>query len=117
MGKPWPGQEVISLQGQQPVRSHILSPLALPRSTRQFSTVIQDVATTGNSGSGLFDANRKCLLGIMSRKISQIGIQNGQRVTQDIAKYFVPASIIDGFIPPRLRLRGESISPLPISRQ
>jgi hypothetical protein len=32
--------------------------------------VIKDVATTGNSGSGVFDLGQKCLLGIMSRKIS-----------------------------------------------
>jgi hypothetical protein len=32
--------------------------------------VISDVATTGNSGSGVFDAGQKCLLGIMSRKIT-----------------------------------------------
>jgi hypothetical protein len=30
---------------------------------------ITDAATTGNSGSGVFDAGNKCLLGIMSRKI------------------------------------------------
>ena len=37
---------------------------------KRFSTVISDVATTGNSGSGVFDAGQKCLLGIMSRKIT-----------------------------------------------
>src|ERR1700730_4880261 len=42
-GKPWPGEEVISLSGQGPTRSHILSPLALPRETRRFATVIRDV--------------------------------------------------------------------------
>jgi hypothetical protein len=31
--------------------------------------VISDVATTGNSGSGVFDAGSKCLLGIVSRKL------------------------------------------------
>src|SRR3984893_15013437 len=29
-GKPWPGEEVISLSAQGPVRSHILSTTALP---------------------------------------------------------------------------------------
>jgi hypothetical protein len=41
-------------------------PFSIPR---KFSTLISDVATTGNSGSGVFDAGNKCLLGIMSRKI------------------------------------------------
>ena len=36
----------------------------------RFGTVIGDVATTGNSGSGVFDAANLCLLGIISRKIS-----------------------------------------------
>src|ERR1700761_6172220 len=53
-GKPIPGEEVISLANQGPVHSHILSPMALPAETRRFSTVIRDVATTGNSGSAVF---------------------------------------------------------------
>jgi hypothetical protein len=112
-GNSWPGEEVISLLGQNPVRSRVLSPLAVPKDTRRFSTVIRDVATTGNSGSGLFDAQRKCLLGIMSRKISQIRKRkdSGEQVTQDIAKYFVPASTIGEFMPARLRLKPESNPP------
>ena len=68
-------------------------------------TVIRDVATTGNSGSGVFDANKKCLLGIMSRKISQQWTRkdNGKKETVDIAKYFVPASVIASFIPAQWR--------------
>jgi hypothetical protein len=43
---------------------------ALPaKHQKRFSTVIRDVATTRNSGSGVFDAGQKCLLGIMIRKI------------------------------------------------
>jgi Trypsin-like peptidase domain len=112
-GNPWPGEEVISLLGQTPVRSHILSPSVLPKATRRFSTVIRDVATTGNSGSGLFDAQRKCLLGIMSRKISQVRKQKdtGEQTTLDIAKYFVPASTLGEFMPARLRLKPESNPP------
>jgi hypothetical protein len=112
-GQPWPGEEVVSLAGQGPVRSRVLSSKGLPASVRRFSTVIRDVATTGNSGSGVFDAQRRCLLGIMSRKISQVGVQKatGTKRTVDIAKYFVPASTIAEFMPPQLRLTPESYPP------
>jgi hypothetical protein len=116
-GQPWPGEEVVSLSGQGPVRSHVLSPKGLPLGVKRFSTVIRDVATTGNSGSGVFDAQRKCLLGIMSRKISQVGVQKatGTKTTVDIAKYFVPASIIADFMPAQLRLTPESNPPIQFS--
>ena len=116
-GKPWPGEEVISLSAQGPVRSHILSPNALPSDVKRFSTVIRDVATTGNSGSGVFEAQRKCLLGIMSRKISQIRQRKGtgQKTTQDIAKYFVPSATIADFMPAQLRLAPESNPPAQFS--
>ena len=116
-GQPWPGEEVVSLSGQGPVRSRVLSPKGLPASAKRFSTVIRDVATTGNSGSGVFDAQRRCLLGIMSRKISQVSVQKatGTKATVDIAKYFVPASTIAEFMPPQLRLAFESNPPKPFS--
>jgi hypothetical protein len=112
-GKTWPGEEVISLSAQGPVRSRILSTTALPLDVRRFSTVIRDVATTGNSGSGVFEAQRKCLLGIMSRKISQIRQRKGtgEKTTQDIAKYFVPSATIADFMPARFRLPPESNPP------
>ena len=68
----------------------------------RFDTAIADVATTGNSGSGVFDAAELCLLGVMSRKISiaQQPLKIGaQARTTDIAKYFVPAATIKAFIP------------------
>jgi hypothetical protein len=116
-GEPWPGEEVVSLVNQGSVRSRVLSPKGLPASVKRFSTVIRDVATTGNSGSGLFDAQRKCLLGIMSRKVSQIGVQKatGTKTTVDIAKYFVAASTIADFMPPQLQLPRKSNSPAQFS--
>jgi Trypsin-like peptidase domain len=116
-GQPWPGEEVVSLSAQGPVRSRVLSPKGLPAVAKRFSTVIRDVATTGNSGSGVFDAQRKCLLGIMSRKISQVRVQKdtGNKTTLDIAKYFVPSSIIAEFMPARLRLTPESNPPIQFS--
>jgi hypothetical protein len=116
-GQPWPGEEVVSLSAQGPVRSRVVSPKGLSAAVKKFSTVIRDVATTGNSGSGLFDAQRKCLLGIMSRKISQVRVQKGSgtKTTEDIAKYFVPASTIADFMPSQLRLTRESNPPIQFS--
>jgi S1-C subfamily serine protease len=100
---PFAGEPVTVAIPERTARSEIVSPLSLPPDARQrFSTAIKDVATTGNSGSGVFDTNRKCLLGIMSRKISVTPTGGGK--AQDIAKYFVPASIIRAFIPSEYRL-------------
>ena len=76
---PWPGEPVIVAIPESTARSHIMSPQFLPPELRaKFGTVISDVASTGNSGSGVFDASRKCLLGIMSRKI-QMPVRIGPR--------------------------------------
>jgi hypothetical protein len=97
---PWPGDPVIVVDFGKATRSHIISPQVLPYAQRsKFSTLIGDVATTGNSGSGVFDPNRKCLLGIMSRKF-MVGTTGNQK---DVAKYFVPATKIREFIPVELR--------------
>jgi hypothetical protein len=71
---------------------------------RAFSTAISDVAETGNSGSGVFDPEKKCLLGIVSRKLSVYRINPGTRRQElhDIGKYFVPASVIRSFMPPEM---------------
>jgi hypothetical protein len=91
------GAPVIVAIPEKIARSQIISPLLLPPDARKrFATAIKDVATTGNSGSGVFDAQWKCLLGIMSRKIIT-KLADGN--TKDIAKYFVPAAAIRSFIP------------------
>jgi hypothetical protein len=62
---------VIVVDAANAARSHIVSPQLLPYAWRnKFSTLIGDVATTGNSGSGVFDPNRKCLLGITKIHVS-----------------------------------------------
>ena len=102
---PWPGEPVIVAIPEGTASSHVISPLALPfKIPRKFSTLISDVASTGNSGSGVFDAGNKCLLGIMSRKlfVKQKG-KDAEGQEKDIAKYFVPASIIRTFIPTEYR--------------
>jgi hypothetical protein len=102
---PQVGEAVIVAIPEGIARSTIISPQMLPPNLRtKFPTVIKDVATTGNSGSGVFDADRRCLLGIMSRKIvsRQKGIL-GMTQEKDIAKYFVPSATIAAFIPSEYR--------------
>jgi len=97
----WVGQPVVVAVPESTARSRIMSPQLLPAQYRaRFSTVISDVATTGNSGSGVFDAANKCLLGIMSRKI-QVRPEGADPKSEfkDLAKYFVPADTITAFIP------------------
>ena len=102
---PYPGEAVVVAIPEGTARSRVLPRQAIPADLRgRFDTAIADVATTGNSGSGVFDGGNLCLLGIVSRKISVM--QRGGRIgapvttTRDIAKYFVPAPIIKSFIPP-----------------
>jgi hypothetical protein len=96
---PWPGEPVVVAVPEGTTRSHVVLPsLLAPNIQRRFPTAISDVTTAGNSGSGVFDAGQKCLLGIISLKIVRSNsAEPGKQ--QDIAKYFVPASIIRAFIP------------------
>jgi trypsin-like peptidase len=92
----WEGDPVIVVDREWVSRSRIASPMMLdPHYRGKFATLIADIATTGNSGSGVFDPAHECLLGIMSRKFFKAGV--------DLAKYFVPASEIREFIPTELR--------------
>jgi Trypsin-like peptidase domain len=98
---PRPGTQVVSVIPEATVRSHVIAPEQLSASVRRFGTAIADVAHTGNSGSGVFDAQHRCLLGIMSRKISESRRRKDTGATEmvDIAKYFVPAPEIAAFLP------------------
>jgi hypothetical protein len=101
--RPYPGERVVVAIPEATAPSKVLPRQAIPADLRgRFDTDIADVATTGNSGSGVFDAADLCLLGIMSRKISitQQPLKLGAPArTRDIAKYFVPAAEIRAFIP------------------
>lgn len=100
---PYAGERVVVAIPEGTAPSRILPRQAIPADLRgRFGTAIADVATTGNSGSGVFDAANLCLLGIMSRKISiiQQPLKMGAPARRiDIAKYFVPAATIKAFIP------------------
>jgi hypothetical protein len=99
--RPWPDQEVVTVVPEAAVRTRIIAPERIPAEVRKFRTAVVDVAKTGNSGSGVFDEQKRCLLGIMSRKISQkrTNLVSHREETWDIAKYFVPASEIATFVP------------------
>jgi hypothetical protein len=99
---PAPGEAVVVATPEGTARSRVLPPAAIPVDLRvRFDTAIGDVATTGNSGSGVFDAWRQCLLGIISRKITVTTSPRagGSPVVRDIAKYFVPVRDIKAFLP------------------
>jgi hypothetical protein len=102
---PWVGEEVVVVTPEGTARSHVMSPYLLPPGVAtKYQTVISDVATTGNSGSGVFDELSKCLLGIISGVIQQkvIRQENADTVRgiRDVAKYFVASPTIADFITP-----------------
>jgi len=102
---PFPGEEVISVIPERIARSHVIAPAALPKGLdAKFRTAMVDTATTGASGSGVFDANRQCLLGIVSAMVrrSYTRVRPGKTTkgVLDVARYFVPAPVITKFIPP-----------------
>jgi hypothetical protein len=97
------GTNVAVVIPQKVSRSKIVSPLIIaPKYRARFNTLI---GTVENMGSGVFDVQRHCLLGIVSGKIEKFGYGkvNGRKMIRPIgyASYFVPASKIDKFIPPK----------------
>ncbi|MCW6510374.1 serine protease [Lichenifustis flavocetrariae] len=102
-GAPQPGEAVVVATPEKVTTSAIIAPEVLPPDMRvKFAASIRDVYSTGNSGSGVFDADRHCLLGIMSSKIEQHLrlIVNGEHVvrTVGLAKHFVPSQAIQTFL-------------------
>jgi len=98
--------EVVTPNGIAPshiVSSDVLPPeLFSPAVIAEFPTLIADVYSTGNSGSGVFDPGQACLLGIISRKIelTRTEFVNGLPVkhVEPLAKYFVGPIVIRRFL-------------------
>jgi hypothetical protein len=102
------GKEVVVVYPERTVRSRIISAQTIATRYRShFGTLISEQQ---GSGSGVFDADKKCLFGIMSAAVTTLhdfmstGVarfdlqgQNGR------VGYFVPASTIATFIPAHLR--------------
>ena len=99
------GTSVFIVTPKSVKRSTVISPMAIvPRFRKRFGSLISEPA---GSGSGVFDANRKCLLGIISRKVGKYGyeMRHGRLVfgSMGFAGYFVSAKKIRGFIPQKYR--------------
>ena len=99
------GTSVFIVTPKSVKRSTVISPMAIvPRFRKRFGSLISEPA---GSGSGVFDANRKCLLGIISRKVEKYGyeMRHGRLVfgSTGFAGYFVSAKKIRGFIPQKYR--------------
>jgi hypothetical protein len=94
---PKVGMDVVVVYPDRTTHSRVIPPTAIPSEYRtRFSTLI---AAVQGSGSGAFDADKKCLLGIMS---ASVGI-DPHRLKGAHAGYFVPASKIADFIPAEFR--------------
>ena len=96
------GMEVIDVNPTGTTRARIISPLTIsPKLQRRFNTLID---TAEPSGSGLFDAEKKCLVGIISAKVPEYTNRREDGhivpVVAGFAGYFVPAAKIVDFVPP-----------------
>lgn len=98
------GMPVVDVLPQTTFRSRIISPLLIPPALQhRFDSLID---TPKESGSGIFDPERQCLLGIVSAKVMKFAYRklNGRVIwsSSGFAGYFVPASKIVTFLPPGL---------------
>ncbi len=99
------GTPVIDVAPQELTPAKIISPLLIaPRLQEKFNSLI---SAPQGSGSGLFDSDLKCLVGIMSGEVKKFHYQseNGHVVwtANGMAGYFVPAATIANFIPSNIR--------------
>jgi hypothetical protein len=105
---PLAGTSVVVVSPDRTERSDVISAETIPpRNRSYFNSLVNEPHA---SGSGVFDPERKCLLGIMSAAVMKqydfrsapampyLGLQWDRS-----AGYFVPASVIANFIPPHLR--------------
>jgi hypothetical protein len=100
-----PGEDVVDVIPEGTTHTHIISPILIPFELRKkFRTLI---TTPQRSGSGIFDANSKCLVGIMSAKVSKrrYVMSHGHlmAIADGYAGFFVPAATIASFIPPEFQ--------------
>jgi len=99
------GTNVVVVYPERIAHSRVISPMLIPADLRsKFNTLIDESQV---SGSGVFDAGRKCLLGIMSRRITKFAYQNenGLLTSREngYAGYFVPVFRSSPFIPQQFR--------------
>ena len=99
------GMETINVDPTTTNRVKIISPLTIsPEFRARLDSLI---SSPEGSGSGLFDAERKCLVGIVSAKLQKYRYQamNGRilPIADGYAGYFVSASKISNFVPAGMR--------------
>ena len=100
------GENVIVVVPEKTARTQVVSPLLIvPQLRGRLNTLIGDLVAT--SGSGVFNAERRCLMGIISRKVQKYDYRNegGGIIAEPagFAGYFVSASQIADFIPVEFR--------------
>ena len=92
------GTNVIIVYPERTTRSRIISPLLIAAQLRtRFNTLINEAEA---AGSGVFNPDRKCLLGIMSREIKKQDVRGRMAIgPEGYAGYFVPVAAIVNFAP------------------
>jgi hypothetical protein len=95
------GTNVIVVYPERTAQSQIISPRLVPPQYRsKFPTLITE---RQGSGSGVFSAERKCLIGIMSAQVPKYAYQNESRrigfQANGFAGYFVPVVNGTNFLP------------------
>ena len=94
---PKVGTSVVVVYPDRTARSKIFSPQFIaPMYRTKYDTLLSEVQ---GSGSGAFDAERRCFLGVMSASVPIYNYQGPNRRVE----YFVPASKIADFIPDKYR--------------
>ena len=98
------GAEVVDVLPQATSRAHIIPPTSISLALQSRFDSLIDAPKL--SGSGIFDPERQCLLGIVSEKVGKCGYQtkNGPAVwaPNGFAGYFVSVVKITRFLPPGL---------------
>ena len=103
---PQVGTNVVIVYPDRTVRSKIISPFMIPPQYQaKFGAALINEAE--GSGSGVFQADRRCLLGIISSKITKFKYRKVNKrllaAKDGFAGHFVPASTIAKFIPPEFQ--------------
>jgi hypothetical protein len=97
----WSGEQIVIMTQENVVRSFVIPPAPLPAG---YNTAVKSVPDSGGSGSGVIGANKRCLVGMITRTIAgtktseeEDGRETVKPVT--VAKYFIPASQTADFFP------------------
>jgi hypothetical protein len=81
-----------------PIIRHTAGPLPAG-----YNTAIKSVPDFGGSGFGVIDANKRCLVGMITRTIAgtKTSEEDGRETVEPVtvAKYFIPASQTADFFP------------------